>query len=148
MWAEIAKHLPEFPSAVLTWVDGAGYPFSIRCSPGLDSARQVLDVDLPEGTGVRPGPASLLCHRHDARLWNLKSFLVRGSLERDDQGWNLRPQQFVPGMGIGGPLGWIRLLRNGRSAAQMYVRKRGLAMPGVEWDEVRALLAQAKEVEP
>jgi hypothetical protein len=38
MWADITKHLYEFESAVLSGLDEAGYPFSVRCRPypGID----------------------------------------------------------------------------------------------------------------
>src|SRR5438094_882171 len=101
---EIGKHLRGFRSAVLTGLDRDGYPASVRCVPRFDVVRHLIDVDVPTGVGLRPGPACLLCHRHDERLWNLKSFVARGTLEQDDRGWHLRPTQFVPGMGIGGPL--------------------------------------------
>ena len=85
MWAEIIRHLYEFESAVLSGLDEEGYPFSGRCRPYPDtSGAEVLKIWLPPGTPVRPGPSSLLCHSHDENLWNLKSFLVRGTLARED----------------------------------------------------------------
>lgn len=82
MWGEIVNHLPSFESAVLTGLDGEGYPYSVRCRPYTDPVRRVLRMRLPDGTPVQPGPASLLCHKHDESMWNLKSFLVRGELSR------------------------------------------------------------------
>jgi hypothetical protein len=103
MWPEIREHLYQFDSAVLTGLDAGGYPFSVRCRPYPDkSGAEVLRVALPADTPIRPGPASLLCHRHDENLWNLKSFLVRGSLGHDVGGWNFEPIRFFPGVGIGG----------------------------------------------
>jgi len=102
MWAEITKHLYRFESAVLSGLDEAGYPFSVRCRPYPDaSGAEVLTVWLPPDTPLRPGPASLLCHSHDENLWNLESFLVRGVLVRDAGGWSFHPGQFIPGVGIG-----------------------------------------------
>ena len=83
MWDEIVGQLADFPTAVVTGVDDTGYPFSLRCKPEPDHSTQTLRLHLPEGTRIRVGPASLLCHRHDEQLWNLKSFLVRGEVEVD-----------------------------------------------------------------
>jgi hypothetical protein len=65
MWDEIVKHLPGFESAVLTGLDTEGYPYSVRCRPYTDPVGRVLRMRLPAGGTMRPGPASLLCHRHD-----------------------------------------------------------------------------------
>ena len=100
MWNELVKHLADYTSAVLTGRDATGYPFSIRCKPEPDTGAQVLRVIVPEYADLRPGSAGLLCHKHDEQLWNLNSFIVRGSLERDTLGWLFRPQQFIPGAGI------------------------------------------------
>jgi len=127
MWSEIIRYLPEFKSAVLTGLDEAGYPFSVRCQPHADLSRYVLRAQVPEGCGIQPGPASLLCHKHDERLWNLRSFVLRGTLERDEQGWLLRPRQFIPGMGIGGLMGYVRYIRKCRRTARQYLEQRGLS---------------------
>ena len=136
------KHLADFPNAVLTGVDSAGYPFSVRCKPEPDAGAQVLRVQLPDGTGIQPGPAGLLYHRHDEWLWNLKSFVVRGTLELDDRGWILRAQQFIPGAGVGGWLGKMQFLRMGRRNTKRYLERRGLPRPNIPWDEIEALWAQ------
>ena len=55
MWTEITEHLAEFDSAVLTWVDATGYPFSARCQARADPAAGVLRLaGLPpqEGGGT------------------------------------------------------------------------------------------------
>ena len=97
MWAEITKHLYQFESAVLSGLDEEGYPFSVRCRPYPDtSGPEVLTVWLPPGTPIRPGPASLLCHSHDENLWNLKSFLVRGVLEKRRRRMELRARPVHP----------------------------------------------------
>ena len=139
MWQEIVKHQPKFSSAVLTVVDAAGYPLSIRCKPELDSGRRVIQLAFADGMGVEPGSAGLLFHQHDDQMWNIRSFLLRGKLEREARGWVFRPQRYTPGLGIGGPLSMIRLVRAGRRTAQTCLRDRGLARPDIEWDEIRAL---------
>ena len=145
MWANISRYLPKFDSAVLSGLDAAGRPFSVRCRPQADSANQVLRLPLPEAAPLMPGPACLLFHKHDDRLWNLLSFVVRGRLERDEQGWVLRPSQFIPGVGIGGLMSYIRFLVDGRRTTNRYLRKRGLPRPRIPWHEWQAVFDQAKE---
>jgi hypothetical protein len=98
MWDEIVRRLPGFPSAVITGIDMKGYPFSARCHPIPSAADQVLRVQIPPDALLQTGPASLLCHKHDQLLWWQESFLVRGALLRDDQGWIFQPQQLIPGI--------------------------------------------------
>ena len=130
MWSDITKHLPAFESAVLTGVDAEGYPFSVRCWPYPDGAlARMLRVQLPAGTLIQPGPASLLCHKHDENLWNLRSFLVRGALSRDERGWSFEPLRFIPGAGIGGLPAMARFFIGSRRNARGYLKKRGLARP-------------------
>ncbi len=142
MWDELVKQLTDFDSAVLAGVDDSGYPFSFRCKLMPDAP--VLRVWVPDYARLQPGPAALLCHRHDEWLWNLKSFIVRGALEQGAQGWLLRPQQFTPGAGIGGLLGMVKFVRDGRRSAQQYLNKRGLARPRIEWDEIHAIWHEIK----
>ncbi len=142
MWNELLKELSDFPDSVLTSLDTQDYPFSIRtrCEPVLID--QVLRVQVPTYTRVHPGPASLLCHRHDDLLWNLKSFTVRGFLELDDQGWLFRPQKMIAGAGIGGMLAMVKFLRDGRRSAKQYLEKRGLTRPKIDWDAIHAMWAE------
>ena len=144
MWDEIVEHLPDFKSAVLTGLDAGGYPYSVRCRPYADPVRRVLRMRLPASIAVRSGPASLLCHGHDENLWNLKSFLVRGELSRDARGWSLRPLRFVPGAGIGGPIGVLRFLTGSRRTAGRYLERRELPRPRVPWEEINAIKARAR----
>jgi hypothetical protein len=137
VWDEIVTHLPSFESAVLTGMDGEGYPYSVRCQPYTDPVRQVLRMRLPAGIPVQPGPSSLLCHMHDDNMWNLKSFLAPGELSRDARGWSLRPQRFVPGAGIRGPMGMVRFLTSSRRNATRYLKKRELFRTRVPWKEDR-----------
>ena len=72
MWAEAAKWLNKFPEAVLTGIDHDGYPVSVRVPTGAyDSATGELPVSLPDAVDGAEGPANLLCHSHDEKLWNL-----------------------------------------------------------------------------
>lgn len=136
MWNQIERHLPEFNSAVLSAVDAAGRPASFRCRPTLDAKRQVLWIPAPpQDLALRPGPACLLCHRHDERLWNLKSFVARGQLAPERDGWTFTPEKFIPGMGIGGLWGYVRFVLTGRRTTRRYLAARGLPRPQVPWDD-------------
>ena len=140
MWDDIVKYLGEFPNAVLTVVDDAGYPFSVRCTPELDISNQVLRIKLPSYSSIQFGPASLLCHGHDELMWNLKSFMITGSLERDDEGWKLVPRRFIPGIGIGNFfLGLIKMIRDGRKTTKRYLDKRGIPRLKIPWNELQDL---------
>jgi hypothetical protein len=141
-------HLSDFESVVLTGIDAEGYPYSVRNRPRIDPFERVLLVELPAGTPVQPGPASLLCHRHDENLWNLRSFLARGTLVRGDGEWIFRPERFVPGAGIGGPIGVARFVAGSRKTARRYLEKRGLPRPRIPWDEINAIKAQIREGKP
>ncbi|HEY7349913.1 MAG TPA: hypothetical protein VH599_16465 [Ktedonobacterales bacterium] len=136
MWNEIAKYLPQFPSAVLTSVDADGYPLSVRCKPQLDAAAQVVRLRAPADLGIQPGPAALLCHSHDEHLWSLKGFAVRGTLEREGDDWMLRPAHFLPGTGLGSLLPAIL---GAQRKARRYLKKRSLPRPSVPWDKLKAL---------
>ncbi len=144
MWPEITRHLGSYPSAVLTGYDASGYPFSVRCRPKVDPAARIIRVDVPAEAGLKPGPASLLCHSHNQLLWNLRSFLLRGVLERDADGWHFRVTQFVPGIGIGGVVGMMQFAVAKRRAAGKYLADRRLRRPRIPWDELRGVKAQAK----
>lgn len=136
MWNEIGKYLPRFASAVLTGVDADGYPVSVRCQPQLDAAAQVVRLRAPADLGIQPGPAALLCHSHDERLWSLKGFAVRGTLELDGDDWILRPARFVPGVGLGSLLS---VMLGARRRTRQYLKQRSLPRPSVPWDRLKAL---------
>ncbi len=145
MWTEILRHLRDFPDGVLTWLDETGYPFSVRCAVQPDAAAQVLRVQLPEVGAIQAGPASFLCHRHDERLWNIKSFAAQGAVERDGQGWIFRPRRFIPGIGIDGVPGYWRWIAHGRRTAKRYLARRGWPRPRVPWGAIMALVSEANK---
>jgi hypothetical protein len=59
-------------------------------------------------------------------LWNLRSFMVRGTLEpAGGDIWLFRPSRFVPGIGIGGLAGMVRFALAKRRAANRYLQRRG-----------------------
>ena len=140
MWDNIVKYLADFSNAVLTVIDVEGYPFSIRCTPEPDNSTQVLRLDVPTNSSIKNGPASLLFHKHDELLWNLKSFLICGTLERDENGLKMIPTRFIPGMGIGNFFrSTFQMIRGGRRSAKRYLEKRGLQRPKIPWKDIQDL---------
>jgi hypothetical protein len=139
MWGEIRRYLRSYSSAVLTGRDAAGRPFSLRCQPEIDEQEQVLHLRLPTTAELVKGPASILCHSHNLFLWNLRSFLVRGTVEPVGESWLFRPAQFVPGIGVGGVPGMIRFATSKRRTANQYLAQRGLARPRIPWAQLRAI---------
>jgi hypothetical protein len=146
MWPELRRNLRGFSRPVLTGVDSDGYPISSRCVLEPDETEQVLRLSLPAWTRIRPGPASLLCHGHNDLLWDLRSFMVRGTLEpAGGETWVFRPTRIVPGIGIGGLPGMIRFAVAKRRAAGRYLQRRGLPRPRIDWAQLKALQARARQ---
>jgi len=144
MWTEISRYLPEFASAVLTAFDDRSTPYSLRVQPVLDAGGQVIRFALPAGQIVQSGKACLLCHRHDQNLWNLKSFVVQGTLERTETNWLLRPSRFIPGVGIGGMSSYLRFVLDGRKNTAHYLQKHGMPRPTIDWDQIIDMMAPEK----
>jgi hypothetical protein len=134
VWKKIEKYAALFASAVLTGVDDQGYPFSLRCQPKLDLESRVLRVRANKITPLLDGPACLLFHNHDERLWNQKSFVLSGELETSGEAWSFRPVRFVPGMGLNGVWSYWSFIIKGRRTAKAYLAKRGLPRPKVDWE--------------
>src|SRR5579884_482113 len=138
-WPQVSAHLGEFRSAVLTGLDAHGFSFSLRCHPQPDEAARTLRIAPAPGIPLQSGSASLLCHSHDEHLWNQKSFLVRGRIQRDvsdessKAGWVFEPVQYIEGVGYGGLLGLVRFVVASRRAARAYLAKRGLPRPSIPW---------------
>ncbi|SRR2546430_4129505 len=146
MWDKITRNLKKYQRAVLAGMDAMGCPFSVRCVPEMDANAQVLRVQLPPGVQLQSGPASPLCHEHNELLWNMESFLLRGNLMQDGQGWSFQPQQFIPGApgaGLRALLPSVRWLLDSRGTAKRYLEKRHLPRPSVPWDEIMEVKAQA-----
>ena len=143
MWSDLARVLPRFSSAVLTFRDEQGYPFSMRCHPRADDASQSFVLDIPTNVPLRPGQASLLWHLHDERLWNQVSYATRGHLEQVAAEWRYMPTHYTPGLGIGGVPAFVRFVFSDRSIAAGYLARRGLARPRVPWRQINAIKAHA-----
>ena len=88
MWSEAAKELAKFPEAVLSALDPEGYPVSVRQSaPRYDPAAGRFTVVWPPDLPVAEGLATVLCHYHDEKLWNIKQLQIKGRLEREADHW-------------------------------------------------------------
>ena len=141
MWTEAAKWLSKFPEAIVTATDGDGYPVSVRVSTnGYQAATGELAVSLPEVVDCRQGPANLLCHVHDEKLWKLQMITVKGTLEKRDGAWVFRSENFLPPS----RLAVLDFIRNARRSAQRYLDKRGLPRPEVNWTAIKDIQSRAK----
>lgn len=139
----VARQLPRFASAVVTGLDECGQPYSARCRPALDLSAGTITLPLAPALPLRPGPASLLCHQHDAQLGNLLSFTSRGWLVPAPAGWQYLPGDYIPGVGVEGPAGYLKFLINGRRTAARYLARRGWSRPRIPWASWQALLQNA-----
>jgi hypothetical protein len=143
VWAEAAKWLGKFPEAVVTAVDAEGYPVSVRqTAPSYDADTGQMSVAWPAGVAVAEGPASVLCHSHNEKVWNIKAMQIKGRLERRAGDWVFISTAFTPPPGM--LITFLRLSRNGRAAARRYLDKRGLTAPAVNWDAIDELQRRAR----
>ena len=143
MWRDLAQVLPRFSSAVLTFRDAEGYPFSLRCQPQPEPATHSFRIEIPSGVPARAGPAGLLWHRHDEQLWRQVSYTTRGRLEQVGSAWRYTPTHYTPGLGIGGVPAFVRFVLGARRTTAAYLARRGLARPRVPWRQINAIKAQA-----
>lgn len=141
-WERLMTQLARYDSAVLNGLDVDGYPYSVRCHPQPDAATRTLllaDARAP----LHEGMASLLCHWHDERLWRQRSFVVRGQIAREGDGWRFTPAQVIPGISEK-PLDLMRFFLHARGVAAAYLAKRRLPRPAIPWDEIIRIKRQAQ----
>jgi hypothetical protein len=93
-----ARQLAGYSSAVLETLDETGAPWLIRARPEVDAKSCVFLLDVPRGEPLRAGPASLLYHGHDVKLWTLRSFVAVGEMEERGGRWALSCTRYVPGI--------------------------------------------------
>ncbi len=97
MWTEAAKWLGKFEEAVLTVTDGDGYPASVRVvTRTYDTGTGELRVMPTDALHAIEGPANLLCHSHDEKLWNLQMITIKGTLEKRVDAWIFKSKSFEP----------------------------------------------------
>lgn len=118
--------LSGFPSAVLGARDPDGAPVLARVHP--EPGESAYRLDVPGDLTTVAGPASLLVHRHDDKLADLRMALVRGHLADDDGDWWFTPAQVIDPARTA-----VSTLRRTRRSARAYLRRRGLPRPRVDW---------------
>ena len=141
-WERLLGQLAGYESAVLNGLDAGGYPYSVRCRPKPDAATRTLllgDVAEP----LRDGPASLLCHWHDDHLWKQRSFVARGQIAREGDGWRFTPTQLIPGI-ADSPLASGRFFFHARGVAAGYLAKRRLPRPVIPWADIIRIKHEAQ----
>jgi hypothetical protein len=139
-----AAILADFGSVVLTAVDKTGAPVLLRTTASAASGG--YRVEVPEDVPVAEGPAGLLVHRHDDKLWNLYNASLRGELVADGNGWLLKPDRLVePGARHkGSALDQFRILRETKATTKRYLERRGLARPVIPWADYRAIRSRVR----
>ena len=141
--SRLAARARMYANAILTVVEGSGYPTSIRCTPTLDEHSHTVSF---EGLAADwTGPAALLFHRHNARLEDQYQLLIRGELVREGSSVKLVPSAFVTANGsrttdrmpdAGAPLQLLRFLLLGRRLARQYLAKHNPAPWPIGFDEL------------
>jgi hypothetical protein len=143
VWAEAATWLGTFDEAVLTVLGADGYPVSVRVDPRTyDAATGLMPAPLPDELGaLEAGPANLLCHYHDERMWKIRTVHVKGRLEKRDGAWVFASTSFsAPSR-----LQVFSFVTGARTSAQKYLDKRGLKRPAVNWTAIKDIQRRAKE---
>jgi hypothetical protein len=140
MWNKAARDLSAYREAVLNAVDVDGFPVSVRqTTPRYDVETGTLPLRLPSTLRLAEGPASLLAHHHDDKLWSLKAMLIRGRIEQRGDSW-----QFVSLEYKTRPP-WT-MLKDARRAVEQYLSKRGLPRPRIAYDVIHRLQREAKSI--
>jgi len=123
-----------FDSAVLAGFGADGQIALVRTKPDASEIglRIVTDADLTEGR------ASILCHRHDAKLATQESWVATGMISRETGGWLFTPERLIAGSRPG-LAAQLSALRGIRRTARDYLAKRGLERPAIAWDELKRL---------
>jgi hypothetical protein len=57
-------------------------------------------VVWPGNFAITEGPATVLCHYHDEKLWNIATMQIKGRLERRADGWVFVSSAFTPPSGL------------------------------------------------
>ncbi len=141
MWAEAAKWLGRFGDAVLTGVDVNGYPVSIRVNTReYDATTGTLPAVFPAGLHIAQGPANVLAHTHDDKMWSLNMIQIKGRIETRGDSRVFQSTSFDAPK----KLAFVEFLRRNSVTAQKYLDKRGLQRPPVNWAAVKEVQRRAK----
>lgn len=142
MWSEAAKALRRYDEAVLTAIDTQGYPFSVRVrTADYDATTGLLTADVPAALVPVAGPANLLCHFHDEKMWSIRTVRVHGRIERRDGAWDFVSTAFT----APSRLAPLAMIRNANASARRYLARRGLDRPPVDWAAVKEIQRRAKQ---
>jgi hypothetical protein len=151
MWnKKLAARARVYSSGVLTLVDEAGYPLSVRCTVQFDDARELVTFTTPPPLiSGRQGLANLLFHRHNAVLEEQYELMIKGELLDDGGSPIFRPSAFLTGTGSAtddqmphatNPVQLVQFMLLGRRKAREYIAKRGRPWPPIVFDDLlRAL---------
>jgi Pyridoxamine 5''-phosphate oxidase. len=140
--------LTAYRSAVLATVDPDGFPSLRRVRLTPDPSGEAFLIDAPATAVPHPGPASILCHRHDDTLQNQYSFVTLGRVESRSGAWAFIPTRFIQGSGGDNPLGAIRKVIAVRRATKRYLSARSLPRPRIPWEDLDALYRQVTRSTP
>jgi hypothetical protein len=139
----LRKIAGRFPLAVLTYVDGSGYPSSIRCRLNLDGKSFRVEPDPGGLIGKETAKASLLFHSHEENLWRLRTFMVRGRLE---PGGRFIASKVIAGVSSINIFIAVGNFWRSRATVRSYLRSRDLLRPKIPWKEISRLKKEAKEI--
>ncbi|MBZ0285102.1 MAG: hypothetical protein K8L97_30480 [Anaerolineae bacterium] len=146
LFDDIAAILESYPNGVLTIIDEAGYPLSVRCQPRADQPQQRFYVRLPDNLPIQAGAASLLFHAHDEQLDNLRSVTVQGTLAKQEGQWLFQPEQIISGLGRSKFFEVIQdTLLTPRRNTKRYLQKHKLPRPIIPWDKLRKIVSEISD---
>ncbi len=142
MWAEAAKWLGKFDEAVLTMLDSDGYPASVRVdSRAYDPATGELPATLPGALHVVEGPANLLCHYHDEKLWKLNAIQHQGSGSRIEMAHGCSPHGVQRAVETGDVV-----VHQGNAVLGQEIPRQARSRPSeVDWAAVKEIQRRAKQ---
>ncbi len=144
MWRLAAESLIRFPEVIVTAMSNEGYPVSVRQrSPRYDGRTGEMPVRIPESVAVAAGPANILAHYHDEKLWNLHMMQIKGYLEKRQEDWVFVSTAFTP-PAQGQLRSLWQMAKAMRSGSRRYLAMRRLERPRVNWAVVKRLQRQAR----
>ncbi|MBK6574779.1 MAG: hypothetical protein IPG17_00975 [Sandaracinaceae bacterium] len=137
MWKRAKKDLGTYQEAVINVKDAEGRGVSVRqLKPALDVATGTMPVAIPSALGAVPGPATLLAHFHDEKLWNMRTMSIKGSVEQRAGQWVFVASSYRPAS----PMDF---LRGTRVSAAKYLERRGLPRPKPNYEVIHRLFDEA-----
>lgn len=140
MWKRAKKDLSKYPEAVLNAKDAEGRGVSVRQRElAFDVATGTMPVKLPSSLGAVAGPATLLGHFHDDKVWNMHTMSIRGTLEQRAGQWVFVASSYQPAR-------IMDFLRGTRVSARKYLERRGLPWPKPNYEVINRLFEEAGKI--